>query len=155
MGHLGRGDAVHMHRLQTDAFETAWSVDSLQALLGQAAVFGIGLWPEKRGAGDALLAALCAQIAGEDAELLLLATAPLHQRRGYARRLLWEATQEASARGAARWILDVAADNEPAQALYQSLGFTIDGRRRAYYARRDSPRADALLMSCAMSGLQG
>ena len=43
-----------------------------------------------------------------------------------------------------KWFyLDVREGNQPALALYRKVGFTLDGRRRAYYANGE----DALMMS--------
>jgi GNAT superfamily N-acetyltransferase len=50
-------------------------------------------------------------------------TAPAHRRRGYARNLLRALVAFASAEGARRIFLQVEADNSPAIALYESLGF--------------------------------
>jgi ribosomal-protein-alanine N-acetyltransferase len=42
--------------------------------------------------------------------------------------------------------LEVADDNPAALALYEGSGFEQAGRRRAYYARPDARRADALVL---------
>ncbi len=49
----------------------------------------------------------------------------------------------AQAAGAARAVLEVAADNAAALALYQSLGFQRQGTRRHYYRRAAGPAMDA------------
>ncbi|WP_027341752.1 ribosomal protein S18-alanine N-acetyltransferase [Hamadaea tsunoensis] len=55
------------------------------------------------------------------------------QRRGVGRALV-AALIDASVRaGAEQTLLEVAADNIPAQALYQSFGFTTIGIRKGYY----------------------
>ena len=43
--------------------------------------------------------------------------------------------------------LEVFADNEPAQRLYRSLGFEVDGRKRRAIRRHDGRYVDELLMS--------
>ena len=41
--------------------------------------------------------------------------------------------------------LDVAADNQPAQALYTALGFNAYGRRGKYYKRAGNLAVDAVV----------
>lgn len=86
---------------------------------------GWGLWR-----GGELAAFVLWRIAFERNEITCLATHPDFRRRGEMRLLL-----EAVARQArdAAWLLEVHEDNQPAQALYISLGFEKVGRRRRYY----------------------
>lgn len=53
-----------------------------------------------------------------------VATHPAYRHRGIARRLTETALAHAAQHGAEVCVLDVAAENEPAYALYRSLGFT-------------------------------
>jgi ribosomal-protein-alanine N-acetyltransferase len=72
-----------------------------------------------------------------------------HQRRGIGRMLLEALLAHARAHGATHTLLEVAADNGPAQRLYDSYGFVVVGVRKGYYQpsntdalvmRRDEPR---------------
>ncbi|MCO1598330.1 ribosomal protein S18-alanine N-acetyltransferase [Micromonospora sp. RHAY321] len=65
------------------------------------------------------------------------------QRRGVGRALLEELLAEATRRGARSTLLEVAADNAPAQRLYAMYGFEPIGVRRGYY---QSSNTDALVM---------
>ncbi|MFI7523117.1 ribosomal protein S18-alanine N-acetyltransferase [Micromonospora globbae] len=65
------------------------------------------------------------------------------QRRGIGRLLLEELLAEAARRGARRTLLEVAADNAPAQRLYAAYGFEPVGIRRGYYQPSNT---DALVM---------
>ena len=85
----------------------------------------------------------------DEATLLNIVVHPYWQRRGLARELLVHALQELSAREAARCLLEVRVGNLGAIALYSSLGFGVDGRRRDYYPAANG-REDALLMSRAL-----
>lgn len=73
-------------------------------------------------------------VAADVADLLRVAVDPSARRRGLATTLLGAATAEAVGRGAERMLLEVAADNEPALALYRRRGFVELVRRRGYYA---------------------
>ena len=92
----------------------------------------------------------------EEAELLTLAVRPSHHRQGIADALMIAWMQGAQAETA---FLEVAADNQSAQALYAKHGFAEVGRRKAYYARPDSSPVDAVLMqgalTCRKSGESG
>ncbi|MDO5530331.1 MAG: GNAT family N-acetyltransferase [Paracoccus sp. (in: a-proteobacteria)] len=82
-----------------------------------------------------------------EAELLTLAVAPEARRGGIARGLLARFAAAARRAGAESAFLEVAADNAPALALYQSAGWREAGRRRGYYA----PGLDAAIMRLDLS----
>ncbi|MFF0655956.1 ribosomal protein S18-alanine N-acetyltransferase [Micromonospora tulbaghiae] len=65
------------------------------------------------------------------------------QRRGIGRLLLEALLAEAARRGVRSTLLEVAADNAPAQRLYAMYGFEPIGVRRGYY---QSSNTDALVM---------
>ncbi|MFC3118025.1 GNAT family N-acetyltransferase [Jhaorihella thermophila] len=71
----------------------------------------------------------------DEAELLTIATHPDHRRRGLARAAMRDWMTRAAEMGARRAFLEVASDNLPAVALYESEGFAPAGMRRAYYRR--------------------
>ena len=52
--------------------------------------------------------------------------------------------------GARALFLEVGADNPPARALYEAMGFRVIGARAAYYRRGDGPPADALIMRLSL-----
>ncbi len=86
------------------------------------------------------------QVVADGAELLTIATSPEHQRKGLARALMrgWHA--RAGQLGARHAVLDVAADNIPAIALYESCGYARCGLRPAYYQRPGAINVDAIVM---------
>jgi ribosomal-protein-alanine N-acetyltransferase len=65
------------------------------------------------------------------------------QRQGIARLLLDDLLAYGRRHGAQFTLLEVAADNAPAQALYDSYGFDVVGVRRGYYQPSNT---DALVM---------
>ena len=91
------------------------------------------------------------QVAADEAEILTLAVRSSARRRGTGSRLVVAAGVRASAMGARRLFLEVAEDNAAARALYATLGFEPAGRRRRYYARKDGPAVDALLLVLNLS----
>jgi len=85
----------------------------------------------------------CAWIVADETHLLRIATLAGVRRRGLGRVLLRAVLDEASAAGCIHALLEVAAGNTPAVALYEAFGFRPVGRRKGYYAH---PPDDALVM---------
>ena len=69
------------------------------------------------------------------------------QRAGLGRALLEALLMEAGRRQARTVLLEVAADNAPAQKLYAAYGFEPIGVRRGYYQPSNT---DALVMRCQL-----
>lgn len=87
-------------------------------------------------AGDAVAGFLVSRQTGPgEREILNVAAAPAHRRRGVARRLL----EQEIAAGNGSWFLEVRESNTPAINFYKSLGFEPAGRRSGYY--QDPPEA--------------
>ena len=84
-------------------------------------------------------------LAVDEAELLDIAVARQHQRRGLGRRLLEEMLALARHKGMRRTVLEVRISNVPAIGLYRGMGFGEIGLRRDYYPAQNG-REDALLM---------
>jgi [ribosomal protein S18]-alanine N-acetyltransferase len=115
----------------------------------ERAVFGHGAWSprsveeelERAGHGRSLLVAVdrgevvgYAALAYNDdsADLLRVAVHPDRRREGVARRLCEDILASVDP-ARTRVLLEVAADNVPATALYSRLGFAEIDRRRRYY----------------------
>ena len=81
-----------------------------------------------------------------EADIQTVAVRTDRQGAGIGALLLTELLAETRRRGAREVVLEVSADNEPAQRLYTRFGFTQVGVRRGYYRRVDRHPVDALLM---------
>lgn len=135
------GDAAALSRLHASGFEEGWTEADFLTWLARPEGMAIVVNDER----DAVAFGL-ALMAGEDAELLTIATHPPRRGQGLGRRVFHALDQLAAARGLNRWILEVARNNLPAQGLYRSEGFVEIGLRKAYYQTREG-RIDALVMS--------
>lgn len=118
-----------------DTAEQAWNAASLAALVRDGAI--LLLAPE----GCALI-----RVAADEAELLSIAVRPGGRGHGLGARLLAAAEDAARIAGAARMILEVAAGNAAARALYARAGYAERARRRGYYRHPDGGREDALVL---------
>jgi ribosomal-protein-alanine N-acetyltransferase len=110
------------------AFDTAWDCDQITSLLAGPGAFGSIV--ER---GEALAGFVLGRVAADEAEILTLAVAPAHRRRGVGAALLAAAAAEARAKGASALFLEVASDNCSALALYVRAGFVAAGARKGYY----------------------
>lgn len=99
---------------------------------------------EASGAPDSLLLGTGGLLTiDETAQILTLAVLPPARRTGVGRLLVRALIAEARRRCASEVLLEVREDNEPAQRLYATEGFTVLGRRRGYY---EQGRVDAITM---------
>jgi ribosomal-protein-alanine N-acetyltransferase len=119
-----------------------WSAEAIAQTLATPGVF-LCAAPEGFLIGRAL--------AGE-AELLTLAVRPEARRHGIGRRLVAEFLRISAGRGAETALLEVAADNAAAIALYRAAGFAGTGRRRGYYTGAAAAPVDALILSRPLAG---
>ena len=127
-------------KLHAECFpDEAWNSSSLATVLAMPGADGRICYGE----GGALCGLLLDQCLGPEGEILTLGVAPAWRRRGVARVLLRDLVARARAGGAQRLLLEVAADNTAAVALYTSVGFARQGIRRNYYRRAQGPAVDA------------
>ena len=118
----------------------AWTRSQCAGILPMA---GVSLMlAHDRASGEAVGFSLVRSIIGES-ELLLLAVAPDHRRRGIGRELLQQFLDSARADGVTRAHLEVR-DGNPAIHMYRRAGFEPIGRRRNYYRGADGSLFDAL-----------
>lgn len=132
-------DAVE--RVMATAFDPrygeAWTRNQCLGLLALPGVWLTLAERDEQVAGFALTRAIV-----DEAELLLIATAPQQRRCGVASALLRAVIGEARDRGLNRVHLEVRAGNE-AVKLYRATGFAKVGERRGYYRGRDGEAHDA------------
>jgi ribosomal-protein-alanine N-acetyltransferase len=123
-------DVEAAHALETRLFPDAWSVETFWSELAHVPETRFYVLAEDDGAvvGYAGLA-----VAGHQADVQTIAVAPGAQGQGLGRLLLDALVVEARRRAATEVLLEVRADNEPAQALYRRAGFDRIGVRRGYY----------------------
>lgn len=118
----------------------AWTRSQCAGILPMA---GVSLMlADDGGSGSAVGFSLFRSVANES-ELLLLAVAPDHRRRGVGRRLLQDFLGHARTHGIDRVHLEVR-DGNPAIQMYRHAGFAPVGRRRNYYRGKDGDQFDAL-----------
>jgi [ribosomal protein S18]-alanine N-acetyltransferase len=141
---IGALDLDRAARLHREAFaalgERPWTRRDMAELLAAPSAGGLLLQIDGADAGMALW-----RTAADEAELLTIAVAVAHRRRGAGRALLDAVIGRARERGARVLFLEVGVDNPAARLLYTQAGFEEVGRRIGYYQRHYG-FADALVL---------
>lgn len=149
-------DIPALAALHAQCFSAAWNESALSNLLENGG-FGYSLSLSSLGlaqgssAAQEIIAFLLLRSAATETEILTLATHPLYQRQGLAKKLLHHACNALPAQGIEEIFLEVRADNLAAQVLYTACGFTEIARRPNYYALPDGSRQDALVLRKRLS----
>lgn len=97
--------------------------------------------------GGEVVGYVVARAVVDEGEILNLAVAPAHQRRGVGQKLARAALDRLGASGARTVYLEVRESNAAARHLYESLGFEVFARRSNYYRR---PVEAALVLKAAI-----
>jgi ribosomal-protein-alanine N-acetyltransferase len=128
-------DAALLHEIEAAAGPTTWSVDGLRDTLGLPSTRALVRFDGATAVGHTVSA-----VSERQAEIVLIAVRPEHQRRGHASALLYaleEVWAEADTREA---FLEVRAGNAPAIGLYRRHGWVDVGVRRRYYRDGEDAR---------------
>ena len=90
--------------------------------------------------GEKVVGYVGSQTVLQEADMMNIAVADTHRRRGIARALVEELIRQLDAY---QLSLEVRSSNAPAIALYEALGFVQVGLRKNYYRK---PKEDALIL---------
>jgi [ribosomal protein S18]-alanine N-acetyltransferase len=134
-------DAAELSRLHSASFAAGWSAADFRTWLARAEGFAVIACREREAVAFGLGLA-----AGDDAELLTIATDRGQRRTGLGGQIFLALDRQAASRGLKRWVLEVARNNLPAIGLYKFSGFVEIGVRKAYYTGQEG-RVDALVLS--------
>ena len=129
MTKLRRRDLRRLMRIENVVFPEPWSptVFSSELALRSGRLYR-GAW-----AGDDLAGYIGFMVVDDEAHMTTIAVAPEYQRAGVATTMIVDALRTLIAHGARQVSLEVAVNNEPAQALYRRFGFAPVGVRPNYY----------------------
>jgi ribosomal-protein-alanine N-acetyltransferase len=136
-------DLPRVMQIERDAFAHPWSEDLFRRELTHTwstiliATGAVRAGPRGEPAGaqqdEGILGFVICWLVHDELHVLNLAVAVEARRRGVARALMLEATEQAHRNGAVLATLEVRRSNGGAQALYHSLGYRQVGIRRNYY----------------------
>lgn len=145
---MAAADAEAMANLEAttfaDAAHTPWTASAFLAELAEDAPTPRSWWVAHD--NGELIAFAGGMVVDTDIEILDVAVAAEHRRKGLARKLLSHVSYDAQMLGCTTASLEVEDGNTAAIGLYKSLGFAEVGRRRGYYGAG----ADALIMRASL-----
>jgi ribosomal-protein-alanine N-acetyltransferase len=126
---LKRRDLRHVLPLEARLFPEPWSV----AVFNSELALRKGRLYRAAWDGEVLAGYIGFMMVDDEAHITTIGAAPTHQRQGVASTLLIDGIRTLVPTGVKHLSLEVAAGNEPAQALYRRFGFAPVGVRRNYY----------------------
>ena len=130
-------DTEAVSRLEAENFSHPWRYEDFADALSKPHY----LYRVAETDGD-IVAVAGLLISFDEAELINVSVSSGHRREGIAGRLLKELMVEGRERGVKDFLLEVRSGNTAATALYEKLGFKLEGISRGFY--RD-PAEDALI----------
>jgi ribosomal-protein-alanine N-acetyltransferase len=136
---LKRRDLRYLLPIESTVFPEPWSVGVFNSELAlRKGRLYRAAWD-----GDQMAGYIGFLIVDDEAHITTVATAPIYQRAGVASALIIDGISALLPMGVKHLSLEVAAHNEPAQALYRRFGFAPVGVRKNYYPVTGE---DALIM---------
>jgi len=144
----GDGDLADVMEIDRVSFSSPWTPEMYRAEQQNPGVSSIVVLriPECRVAG------YCSYwFVVDEIHVNNVAVRPEYRRRGLGTRLVERVLEDGRRRGAVRVLLEVRSANLAARQLYEQMGFTVLGVRRAYYRE---PVDDALMLSRDIQNLE-
>ncbi len=126
---LKRRDLRHVLRIESRVFPEPWSV----AVFNSELALRKGRLYRAAWDGDEMAGYIGFMMLDDEAHMTTLATAPAFQRSGVATTMIVDGIRTLLAGGIKHISLEVAANNDPAQALYRRFGFAPVAVRKNYY----------------------
>ena len=138
-------DSAALARIHREDFVPPWNEDDFETMLGQDVMFGYKAVDTGKPRAGAAGFVLARSMAGE-AEIITIAVARAHRRRGLGRFLMDAVLRDLHAVRATALFLEVDEKNAAAIALYKKLGFREVGKRAGYYRSAVGTPGNALVM---------
>ena len=115
-------------QLERENFSMPWSENVLSSELNNP----LSLWLVAV-EDNSVVGYVGSQIVPDEADMMNIAVSTDYRRKGIARELVCSLLTALKERGVVSLTLEVRASNEPAKALYETMGFVQVGRRPNYY----------------------
>lgn len=134
-------DYAALARIHAASFERGWKEEEIANLAQKPGSKTFVCEQEANIGGFVLL-----QAAADECEIVSIAVEKARRRTGIGRLLVAHVAEFAQRNGIKKLFLEVAEDNLDAIALYESAGYAVYNRRKAYYRRWHGRAVDALMM---------
>jgi [ribosomal protein S18]-alanine N-acetyltransferase len=126
---LKRRDLRQLLRIESVVFPEPWS----PAVFHSELALRKGRLYRAAWDGEEMAGYIGFMIVDDEAHMTTIATAPAYQRTGIATTMIVDGVRALLADGVKHLSLEVASNNEPAQALYRRFGFAPVAVRKGYY----------------------
>ena len=136
--HMNESHVAQVAALEKICFSDPWSENSVASELKNPLSCWLVAEEDGKVAGY-----VGSQTVMDESDMMNVAVHPDHRRKGVAESLVNELIEALKKRGSRCLTLEVRASNEPAKALYETLGFVQVGLRKNYYR---NPKEDALIL---------
>jgi ribosomal-protein-alanine N-acetyltransferase len=150
IGEYGEEDLEEILEIERDSFPTPWSPGLFRGEKGNP-ISRMLVARSRQARRNRVAGYIVFWRVADEIHLHNVAVRRDMRRRGIASCLLSKAIRESRPEGATLITLEVRHSNLPAQRLYEKLGLSITGVRRAYY---DDTGEDALIMSADLEGVR-
>lgn len=135
---MRKEDLEQVSTMEAACFSMPWSKKSFEENLNRSdAVYVVAR------DGDKVLGYCGAYVILNEADINQVAVEPLHRKKGVGGKMLAALLDKLGKAGADAVTLEVRKSNEAAIALYESMGFVMEGIRKNFY---EKPVEDALIM---------
>lgn len=135
---VNREDLEAVARLEELCFSIPWSSNAIEEAFANELYRFVAVEENGSVVGYANF-----RIVADEGEIERVAVHPDFRRRGYGRKLMEAMVEYSRKKGVRDMTLDVRVNNEKAINLYESCGFSEEGRRKDYYRE---PTEDAVIM---------
>jgi ribosomal-protein-alanine N-acetyltransferase len=135
---MQQADLAVVHQLECASQQEPWSLQHFADELDNPIASVLLYWHHGQLAGF-----ICSWLVAGELQIQNLVTLPALRRRGVAARLLESVIMRSRGAGLTSVWLEVRASNAAAMTLYEGFGFSVCGKRSAYYADGE----DALIMT--------
>jgi ribosomal-protein-alanine N-acetyltransferase len=135
---MQQADLAVVHQLECASQEEPWSLQHFADELDNPIASVLLYWHHGQLAGF-----ICSWLVAGELQIQNLVTLPALRRRGVAARLLESVIMRSRGAGLTSVWLEVRASNAAAMTLYEGFGFSVCGKRSAYYHDGE----DALIMT--------
>jgi ribosomal-protein-alanine N-acetyltransferase len=127
---MTRSDIPDIMKIEMVSFpDDPWEYDAFETEIGNELSVS---WVARDECGD-IVGYIIYWMVGPEVHIMNIAVAPELRGRGIARHMMARAIEDGMRRGSELIALEVSAVNEPARAMYASLGFRTVGLRKGYY----------------------
>ena len=139
-------DAPRLSQLHRASFHRGWGTEEFEQILIERNALA-----HRLRLGGSTIGFIVSRTAADEAEILSVAVAQKHRRRGFSRDLLRTHLGHLAGHGLKTVFLEVEENNRPARALYERAGFRVVGRRERYYKDASGEQLNAVVMQRDLS----